>query len=170
MLILILRGDIVKKYLAYIFAFIFVLLIVILFVNKSNVKYSLDDCVTYFDEEGRYQLIEIEDYFIVDKKDGVSLFPCVTQYAFHENIVYAQYNEFIGYSGEPHNNTKMYACRYGTFDVVKGEKKVVKRIEEFPTEVQNIFNDNDIMIRLNPDKNNFERWIMNFIPTKYRKR
>lgn len=139
------------------------------FFQNGSVKYPLDDCVTYFDDEARYQLMEIKDYHIQDLKKGSTIFTNVTGYAFYENVLYVEFNEFIGYDGESKYSNAQYEHLYGTYSLVNEEKVTHSTIDEFDTEAQSIFHNKKIMVRLDPNKSRWIRWLSEFIPLKYRK-
>lgn len=165
-----LRGSDMKKFLKYcIIVLSLALVIFAVYPQKTSVKYSLDNCVTYFDDEARYQLIEIKDYYIQDAKVGSSIFANVTRYGFYENILYVEFDEFRGYAGEPHRNNSIYEHLYGTYDIVDEKKVIYKKIEDFDKATRTIFRNNKIMVELNSNKNAFEKWISELIPLKYRK-
>lgn len=140
-----------------IIAIVIVCIAVIIQQYKHPLKYSLDDCVTYFDDEARYQLVEIKDYHIQDLKKGSTIFTNVTAYAFYENVLYVEFNEFIGYDGEPQYSNALYEQRYGTYSLVNEEKVMHSTIEEFDSETQNIFHNKKIMVSLDPNKSQWLR-------------
>lgn len=142
----------------------------VMFFQDDSVEYPLYDCVTYFDDEARYQLIEIQDYYIQDVKQGNTIFTNVTAYAFYENILYVEFNEFMGYDGEPRRDNEVYKRLYGTYNIIDESKVIHDKIEDFDEDVISVFRDDKMMIKLNSDRSGFERWISEFIPLKYRKR
>lgn len=167
-----LRGNVMKKniYKCTLGVLSVILIVFILYTKTSSIKYPLDDCVTYFDDEARYQLIEIYDYYIQDLKTEQSIFKNVTSYAFYNNTFYVEFNEFKGYDGEPHHDNSVYERLYGTYNIIDDEKYIHTRIEDFDEIAKSIFNNNKIMIRLTPGKNTFVKQISQLIPLKYRKR
>lgn len=153
------------------FSVIIVILYAInLFFFNSNIKYNLDDCVTYFDEEARIQLIEIGDYFVQDKKTNKTLFSNIIKYAFVNDVLYVEFNEFIGYLGEPHHDNAIYVSKYGIYDA-KSERIVINnKLCDFDKNIQNIFNNQKMMIELNPNRNFLKRHFSKLIPKKIRKK
>lgn len=136
---------------------------------NHQLKYSLDDCVTYFDVEARYQLIEIKDYHIQDKKLDMTLFTNVVRYGFYENVLYVEFDEFKGYNGEPHHDNALYERLYGTYDIITEERNIYNSKENICESSKNIFADNHIMVDLNSEKSILRKWILELIPLKYRK-
>lgn len=144
--------------------------IIILFHLNLNIKYNLDDCVTYFDNEARYQLIEIDNYFIVDKKKETTLFTNVTKYAFQDEILYVEFNEFAGYSGEAHHDNEIHICMYGIYNLHDESKVVVKDITDFSKKNQSIFNNEEVMIKLDSNINSWNKHFSELIPSRLRKK
>lgn len=137
-----------------------------LFQNNS-VKYPLDDCIIYFDDEARYQLIDINNYHIQDVKQGNTIFTNVTGYAFCENVLYVEFNEFVGYDGKPQHDNARYEHSYGTYNLITEEKVTHSKLDEFEPETQNIFHNKKVMNDLDTDKSRWAKRILKFIPLRY---
>ena len=128
---------------------IFIALVSFHFVAKGilnpDLEYNLDDCIDYFDPKGRFQVVYDADCFIVDKKKERSIFGPVIRYFFQDNVIYVEFDEFAGYSGEPHHDNEIHIRKYGTYDINSGHKIVVDSIDSFDTKTKEVFENKNKM-------------------------
>lgn len=133
------------------------------FVDGYGLKYSISDCVTYFDKDGQYQLLYVgNNYYLYDAKTTESICPTIRHYQHKDNNIYLIYDVYIG--GDAQN--PIYEKYYGIFNIKTGTLVSAKTSNELP---ESFVMEKD-MIELPHKKSNFERWISDFIPHKYRKK
>ena len=149
-----------KKFLIYLLRFVIAALIFgyILFYFFSNikVKYSLRDCVTYFDENGQYQLISIGNrYFFYDAKEEKEISQRVRYYINDGNDIYA-----ILESGD-----------YFYLNIQNSDIFISGDINEFDSEIRESFSDMDTseLRDLTSEIGDLTRYLLKFVPLKLRK-
>ena len=136
------------------------IIFVIFFCMKSNVKYPLHDCVTYFDGEARYQLVDVgKEYHIMDASKGKSLCSNVKYYLYQNDKLYLIYDKNIG-----EENCVPY---YGVLDTTSDEFTETNLLGNVETEFAY---DKADMIDLTKRQNPFIKWLTDFLPHKIRKR
>lgn len=135
----------------------------ILFLNGYGIKYPTTDCVTYFDKDGQYQLLYVgNNYYLYDAKTEKSICPTIRYYLHDNDIVYLIHDIFVGGNAQ----SPIYEKRYAIFDIATGKLTSKKTKDELGI----IFTSEKNMIELPREKSDFERWISDFIPLKFRKK
>lgn len=147
-----------------IFIFCVTVISIVLFFTEQKVKYSLNDCVTYFDGEARYQLVDVgNEYHILDASAGKSLCSNVKYYLYQDNKLYLIYEKAIGVE----NNNEIFEIYYGLLDTKLGKFTETNSLSDVDTEFA--YNKDD-MIDLTKRKNSFVEWLTDFFPRKIRKK
>ena len=137
---------------------VFVVYLYLLIFSTWKVKYDLSDCVRYFDEEGRYRLMQIGDiYFFVDAEKEYGQKPYILQYYYDGEMFYSIYFSEL-------DDKRAYFL----FNVKTGEKKETLDIDTLSKNEINILNSSS-MIKLDPP-NDFQRHFRKFIPLMFRKK
>ena len=141
-----------------------VLISVVGFFATSKVKYPLNDCVTYFDSEARYQLIDVgNEYHILDASMGKSLCSNVKYYLHQDDTLYLIYDKSIGVE----NNHEIYERNYGILVTTSGEYTETNSLSSVGDEFKY---DKTDMIDLTKRQNSFVGWLTDFLPRKFRKK
>ena len=137
---------------------------IVIFFSEQKVKYPLNDCVTYFDDEARYQLVDVGDeYHILDASIGKSLCSNIKYYLQQNNKLYLIYDKAIG----AENANEIYETHYGVLNTVSGEFTETNSLSSVNKE----FKYNTVeMIDLTKSQNYFVDWVTKFLPHKIRKR
>ena len=147
-----------------IFVFCIAVILIIVFFTEPKVKYPLNDCVTYFDSEARYQLVDVgNEYHILDASAGKSLCSNIKYYLYQNNELYLIYEKNIGVK----NNNKISEIYYGLIDTISGEFTETNSLSDVYTKFA--YNKAD-MIDLTKRKSSFVEWLTDFIPHKIRKK
>lgn len=147
-----------KKYIVILLSIFTILCI--LYINRSSVNYTLSkDIVTYFDNDGRYQLIKVTktDYFIIDAKKNIPIVNFVLYYAKTDNNIYTISKE------------NQLQTIYSIIDLKNNKIKMTESIQDFNDQIQNIFLDTSNWTDLTTKRTSFEKWYVKIIPPKWRK-
>jgi len=137
---------------------------IIVFFTNNKVKYPLNDCVTYFDREARYQLVDVgNEYHILDASMGKSLCSNVKYYLHQDDTLYLIYDKSMGVE----NNHEIYERNYGILVTISGEYTETNSLSSVGDEFKY---DKTDMIDLTKRQNSFVGWLTDFLPRKFRKK
>lgn len=148
-----------KKFLAIGVIVLITFGIIIYFTDYANIKYDTSDAVTYFDEQGRYQLVNSvnQDYAIYDAEKGKIISDFLLYYIKVDAKVY-----FI-------TNPSRQSVAYAVLDTTENQFIQFYDLNSFDENEKEILEHQDDMIDLTKERSNALKNILKFIPQKWRK-
>ena len=133
--------------------------LIIYFINCTNIKYDISDAVTYFDEQGRYQLVNSvnQDYAIYDAEKRKVISDFLLYYVQVDNKVY-----FI-------TNPGRKTIAYAILDIVDNQYSQFFDLNELEDDEKRILENKGNMVDLTKERSHNLKPLSKFIPTKWRK-
>lgn len=158
------KGDGMKKNMKFLFP-IYILVVsfvVIFFVGiflDSKAKYPLYDCVTYFDNDARFQLIYVGGvYYLRDACKARSICSNIKYYAYKDEKVYVVYEDPMSVNGE--------VAYITTCSILYVNNGYFKKLDQTWDDIE--IKEKD-MIDLTKNRGPFIKFFLDLIPCRLRK-
>ncbi len=138
--------------------FLFILSGIYVIIKHSPLEYSTSDAVTYFDEKGRYQLINSvnEDYAVYDAEEEKIISDFL--------LYYTQKKEKVYFITNPSRKTVAYAI----LDLTENNFAQFYDMEQFTDEEKIIFENKEDMIDLTKKRSGGLKSLFKLLPQKWR--
>lgn len=129
------------------------------FKNFSDLKYDTSDAVTYFDEQGRYQLVNSvnQDYAIYDAEKEKIISDFLIYYIQIDKRVYCV------------TNPSRKSIAYAILDIAEDQYTQFYDLNVINEEERHILENQDVMVDLTKEKSGTLKILLKFIPPKWRK-